>query len=140
MSQECVDVAELTNLMHLELIRWGGTPVCPYCSSPRNTPHVAQKRYHCNTCNTSFSVTVGTPFHNTKIDLGKWYRAVYLIVEADREITGRELARRLGVNRNTGCRMTLKIQTAMHQKDHRLLLLKIAQRVLEVQGENAYEL
>jgi transposase-like protein len=30
-----------------------------------------QQRYHCNNCNTSYSVTVGTIFHDTKLDLQK---------------------------------------------------------------------
>ncbi len=42
----------------LEAVRWGDKPKCPYCKSFRVTSMA--HRYHCNACNTSFSVTVGT--------------------------------------------------------------------------------
>ena len=67
---------------HLEMVRWNSTPICPYCNSKKQTPLKNENRYHCNTCNTSFSVTVGTIFHKTKIDLQKWFLALSLILNA----------------------------------------------------------
>ena len=54
-------------IRHLESIRWKGKPTCPYCKSKNCTPMPKEHRYHCNSCNTSYSVTVGTIFHKTKI-------------------------------------------------------------------------
>ena len=136
-ADQSLEANELGNLSLLELARWGSVPTCPYCSSTRVSTYAIQKRYHCNTCNTSFSATVGTLFHNTKISLEKWYEAIsYLIVDG-RDLSGRELARKLGVNRNTGCRMTLSIQSAMYQKDQRLMLLMIAEKYLKTQEDDS---
>ena len=52
-------------IAHLESVRWGGKPICPYCGSDRSTPLPNEQRHHCNACNTTFSVTVGTIFHHT---------------------------------------------------------------------------
>jgi len=60
-------------IAYLEKIRWKYQPVCPYCKSIRVTSFKKEQRHHCNNCNTSFSVTVGTIFHKTKLDLQKWF-------------------------------------------------------------------
>jgi len=95
------------------LVRWKGKPVCPYCKSTKSTPVPKEARYHCNTCNTSFSVTVGTIFHNTKLDLQKWFLAVSLILNAKKGISARQLARDIDVNKNTAWSMGMRIRKAM---------------------------
>jgi transposase-like protein len=69
-------------LEHLEKVRWPGGPRCPYCNSANASALPKEYRYHCNNCNTSYSVTVGTIFHNTKLDLQKWFLAISLILNA----------------------------------------------------------
>ena len=69
-------------LDHLEHVRWNGTPVCPYCNSTNATPMKKEHRHHCNNCNTSFSVTVRTIFHKTKLDLQKWFLGISIILNA----------------------------------------------------------
>ena len=56
---------------HLEKVRWGDKPECPYCHNKKSTPRKDNFRYHCNKCNTDFSVTVGTIFHRTRLPLQK---------------------------------------------------------------------
>lgn len=63
-------------IKHLELVRWPEGATCPYCKSTSVTPAEKEKRHHCNNCNTSFSVTVGTIFHHTHLPLQKWFLAV----------------------------------------------------------------
>lgn len=74
-------------------------------------PH--EHRYHCNNCNTSFSVTVGTIFHKTKLDLQKWFLGISLILNAKKGISARQLARDLDVNKNTAWYMGMRIRRAM---------------------------
>src|SRR4030042_574380 len=88
-------------LDHIESVRWAGKPICPYCGSPRCTPMPQEKRYHCNSCFTSFSVTVRTIFHNSKLELQKWFLATTLILNAKKGMSARQLARELKVNKNT---------------------------------------
>ena len=107
---------------HLELIRWPKGPTCPYCKSPNTTPVPDEARHHCNNCNTSFSVTVGTIFHHTHLPLQKWFLAVTLVLNAKKGIAARQLARDLLVNKDTAWRIGMQIRKAMTQANQRQLL------------------
>ena len=98
---------------HLEAVRWNGRPQCPYCKSHNITAMPKENRHHCNNCNTSFSVTVQTIFHNTKLDLQKWFLAIALILNAKKGLSARQLARDLEVNKNTAWYMSMRIRKAM---------------------------
>jgi transposase-like protein len=112
---------------HLEKVRWGGKPVCPYCNSDRTTPAPAEQRHHCNNCKTSFSVTVGTIFHHTHLPLQKWLLAVSIILNAKKGLSARQLARNLEVNKNTGWRMGMQIRKAMAEREQRELLTGVVE-------------
>ena len=114
-------------IAHIEKIRWGGTPCCPYCNSPKITPMVKQKRHHCNNCNTSFSVTVGTIFHHTRLSLQKWFLGIAIILSAKKGLSARQLGRHLDVNKDTAWRMGMKIRNAMTQSTQRNLLTGIVE-------------
>jgi transposase-like protein len=107
-------------LKHFEKVRWGGKPICPYCKSSKVTAFKHEYRYHCNNCNTSFSVTVGTIFHKTKLDLQKWFLAVSLVLNAKKGISARQLARDISVNKNTAWYMQMRIRRAMSQNSELL--------------------
>jgi len=100
-------------LDYLEKARWQGKPRCPYCGSDHCTPMPKEKRYHCNSCFTSFSVTVRTIFHKTKLDLQRWFLAVSIILNAKKGISARKLAGDLDVNKNTAWYMAIRIRRAM---------------------------
>jgi transposase-like protein len=99
-------------LTFLEKIRWEGIPTCPYCGSTRSTAYKNEKRYRCQHCFTSYSVTVGTIFHKTHLDLNKWFRAISLLDELKGDISDRKLAKELGINRSTASLMVKRIQNA----------------------------
>ena len=96
---------------HLEEVRWGDTPKCPYCSAIRVS--TLGTRYHCNVCNTSFSGTVRTIFHKSKVDMQKWFLAIALVLNAKKGISARQLARDIEVNKNTAWLMLMRIRKAM---------------------------
>jgi transposase-like protein len=104
----------------LEKVRWEDKPICPYCKSIRVTSFKKEQRHHCNNCNTSFSVTVGTVFHKTKLDLQKWFLAIGLLLNARKGISARHLARAIHVNKNTACYMQMRIRRAIAQKSELL--------------------
>jgi transposase-like protein len=97
----------------LEKMRWNGQPRCPYCGSIKATTYKATHRYHCNSCFTAYSVTVGTLFHKTHVDLDKWFRAIKLIVKKSPNISSRNLAKEIQVNKNTTNYMISRIKEAM---------------------------
>lgn len=102
-------------MRHLEQVRWNGEPVCPYCQSKNVTSYKDDVRHHCNTCKTSFSVTVGTIFHNTKLDLQKWFLGLSLVLNAKKGISARQLSRDIEVNKDTAWRILMQIRKAMLQ-------------------------
>ena len=109
----------------LERIRWNGQPTCPYCGSIKATLYKVKHRYHCNSCFTAYSVTVGTLFHKTHVDLDKWFRAIQLVTKISPNISIRKLSKEIEVNKNTASYMISRIQTAMTEE--RDLLNQISQ-------------
>jgi transposase-like protein len=99
-------------ILHLEKVRWNGVPVCHYCKSTNTTPVVKEQRHHCNNCNTSFSVLVGTIFHKTRLDLQKWFVAICLVLNAKKGIAARQLARDINVTKDTAWSMLTRIRRA----------------------------
>jgi len=114
-------------LEYLEGVRWDGEPVCPYCGSLRLSK--IDTRYHCNICNTSFSVTVRTLLHKTKLDLQKWFWAVSLVLNARKGINAQQLEEDLKVNKNTASLMLKRIREALRRQD---VLLEGIARVAEM--------
>ncbi len=100
-------------ITHLEGVRWPGGPRCPYCGSDKASALPKEHRYHCYNCNTSYSVTVNTIFHDTKLDLQKWFLAISLVLNAKKGISSRQLARDIEVNKNTAWYMGMRIRKAM---------------------------
>lgn len=113
------------SLALLEQIRWNGQPTCPYCGSTKASPYKKKQRYHCTSCFTSYSVTVGTLFHKTHIDLQKWFQAIRLILTASSHISVRKLSKEIGVSKNTASYMIFRIRRAMTEELD--LLHKIAE-------------
>lgn len=56
-------------IAHLQKARWGDMPRCPSCHSTNTARTPTRPR--CDTCKTSFSVTVGTLFQHTHVPLQK---------------------------------------------------------------------
>jgi transposase-like protein len=110
----------------LEQIRWGGIPQCPYCQSTNSTAITKERRYHCNACFTSYSVTVNTLFHKTRVDLQKWFLAIRLVLNFSEGITVRQLAKEIGVNKNTACYMLKRIRKAIAEES------ELLQRLIEM--------
>ena len=102
-------------IKHLERVRWNNEPVCPYCNSKNQSPLPKEKRYHCNNCNTTFSVTVQTIFHKTKCDLQKWFLAISLTLNAKKGISARQLARAIEVTKDTAWFMLMRIRKAFKE-------------------------
>ncbi|MDD5489237.1 MAG: IS1595 family transposase [Candidatus Moranbacteria bacterium] len=107
----------------IEQARWHGKPECPYCHSKAATAVSRENRYHCNACNTSFSATVGTIFHKTKIDFQKWFWAISLIINNKNHITSRNLSRIIGVSPNTGWFMLKRINNAIKEQNELIIAL-----------------
>lgn len=100
-------------IKHLEQLRWNNGTYCPYCKS-KNTYKIKDiHRHHCNGCKKSFSVTVNTIMHDTRLPLQKWFLAISLIANAKKGLSSRQLARDLDLPVKTAYSLSQRIRKAM---------------------------
>lgn len=98
-------------------LRWGSAVCCPRCGSVNVKPIPTRRTWECMDCKAKrqFSVRVGTVFEDSKIPLGKWMIALWLVVNANNGISSYELARSLGLTQKSawflGHRIRLALQT-----------------------------
>lgn len=94
---------------------------CVYCKCENTNPLVAELRHHCNGCRKSFSVTVGTIFHHTHIELQKWFLVMSLMLNARKGVSSSQIARDLGMRQPTVWSMMIRIRKAMKGSQAELL-------------------
>lgn len=102
-------------IAHLERIRWGESPICPYCGSVKIAHHreATRERWQCWACSRSFSVTVGTVFHNSHVDLQRWFLLISLMLSARKGLSAMQAARDLDMRRPTVWSMMHRIRRAL---------------------------
>ena len=85
--------------------------------------HTKQGRQNqqCWNCKKSFSVTVGTIFHHTHLELQKWFLAISLILNAKKGISTRQLARDLDLPVKTAWSVGMRIRKAFKSEEKELL-------------------
>lgn len=124
-------------IAYIEKIKWGNCPKCPYCgsihcSNVKDEPKYKTTRYHCNKCNATFSVLVGTILQDSKIELQKWFLAIILVASAQNPISSRQLAKTIVVNHKTAWVMQKKIKHALQQNGSDLVkgIIEIGETIL----------
>lgn len=105
---------------HLEAQRWADGRYCPHCgeADEAKTPLVGGKKhrpglYYCNSCKTTFTVTVGSVFERSKVPLTKWLLAFYLMSSSKKGMSAHQLHRTLGVTYKTAWFMAHRVREAM---------------------------
>ncbi|MBS1916869.1 MAG: transposase [Bacteroidetes bacterium] len=94
----------------LEKVLWNNNPVCPYCNVSRYTITKEPNRYHCNNCNSTFTVTAKTMFARTRCDLQKWFYAIYLYDNYPLPLTNRLLGELIETTKDTAWLLLEKIR------------------------------
>lgn len=100
---------------HLEALRWPHGVACIRCGSLTVYRLPKRDQFECKDCAYQFSVTTGTVLHDTHLPIWKWFLATYLIVEAKKGISSRQLGRTLHVARKTEWYLSHRIREAMAQ-------------------------
>ena len=79
----------------LERLRWPEGVMCPRCKDSRISRLKEYARYECSQCQYQFTVTSGTIFHDSHLQLRYWFLAVLLLVEARKGMSANQLRRTL---------------------------------------------
>ena len=96
---------ELSCIEYAESIRWEHGVECPYCESDNFGERNADHRYHCKDCQRSFSVTVKTVLHDTRLPISTWFSAISMITDAKKGLSAKQLERNIGVSYPTAFKM-----------------------------------
>lgn len=122
---------------HLERVRWPEGPICPYCGSAKASAKneaagktLAARRWQCQACKKSYSVTVNTIFHNSHIDLQRWFLLIALMLNAKKGLSAMQVARDLDMRRATVWSMMQRIRAAMGREDEGRLLAGLVEVVI----------
>jgi len=99
--QACID--------HLELLRWNGNVVSPFDETSKVYKCKGNK-YKCKNTGKYFNVKTNTIFDNTKIDLQKWFLAIWLVTSHKKGISSLQLGRDLDITQKSAWFMLQRIR------------------------------
>ena len=99
--QICID--------HLEKLRWNGDVVSPFDATSK-VYKCAGNKYKCKNTGKYFNVRTATLFDNTKIELQKWFLAIYIVTSHKKGISSLQLAKDIDVTQKTGWFMLQRIR------------------------------
>ena len=119
---------EQSCIIFLEKIRFKDGVFCAYCGSIKTSKHNTTtldtrsgRRFQCQDCKKSFSVTVNTIFHRTHLDLRKWFWIISMMINAKKGISACQVARELEIRRPTVWALMHKIRKALATEQGELL-------------------
>lgn len=102
----------------LENQRWDRVPVCPHCGNEEY--YIVKPRgkfkdipsYRCKNreCDLPFSARTNTIFQGSRVELRKWFQAIYEISTSKKGISSIELSVRIGISQKTAWFMNHRIR------------------------------
>jgi transposase-like protein len=99
--QSCID--------HLEQLRWNGDVVSPFDSTSK-VYKCKNNRYKCKNTGKYFNVKTDTIFDNTKMELRKWFIAIWLVTSHKKGISSMQLGRDLDITQKSAWFMLQRIR------------------------------
>lgn len=87
---------EQTCINHLTELRWGGKVVSPFDRTSK-VYECKGNKYKCKNTGKYFNVKTSTLFDNTKIELQKWFIAIWLVTSHDEGISSVQLAKEIDI-------------------------------------------
>ena len=97
--------------------RWPEGFECPVFSGGAHCELEKRALWQCNACHTQTSLTAGTMFAGTKLDLVVWFRAMFHMTQTKQGISALELSRRIDVTYNTAWKLHHKLRQVMLERD-----------------------
>jgi transposase-like protein len=103
---------EQSAIDHFRAIRWKNGAFCPHCGSTKIYHFADQRTHKCGDCRQRFSIKVGSIFEDSKIELRKWFMAIWLITSHKKGIASTQLAKDIGVTQKTAWFMLHRLRHA----------------------------
>lgn len=100
---------EQTCLEYLEELRWGGVVISPFDKDSKVYKCKGGK-YRCKNTGKYFNVKTNTLFDNTKIELQKWFIAIWLVTSHKKGISSLQLSKDIDVTQKTAWFMLQRIR------------------------------
>jgi transposase-like protein len=117
-------------------LRWPEGVRCPRCKIEAVELETEKQLFYCKGCDYQFSVTTGTIFNDTHLELFKWFSATLLLCEAKKGISACQIQRTLGISYKTAWYLCHRIRAAMMQADRPMLDGKVEMDETYVGGKN----
>lgn len=125
--QSCID--------HLEKLRWNGFVVSPFDSTSK-VYKCKDNRYRCKNTGKYFNVKTNTLFDNTKIELRKWFAAIWLVTSHKKGISSLQLSRDIDVTQKTAWFMLQRIRNCFGIENNNELTNTVEMDETYVGGRN----
>jgi len=94
---------------HLEKLRWNGNIVSPFDANSK--VYVCKgNKYKCKNTGKYFNVKTATIFDNTKMELQKWFLAIWLVTSQKKRISSLQLGRDLNITQKSAWFMLQRIR------------------------------
>ena len=101
---------------HLEELRWDNNIISPFDASSK-VYKCKDHRYRCKNTGKYFNVRTNTLFDNSKIDIRKWFMAIWLVTSHKKGISSYQLARDISVTQKTAWFMLQRIRKCFDISD-----------------------
>lgn len=103
---------EQTCINHLETLRWNGDVVSPFDETSKVYKCKGNK-YRCKSTGKYFNVKTNTIFDNTKLELQKWFLAIYIVTSHKKGISSLQLSRDLNITQKSAWFMLQRIRKCL---------------------------
>jgi transposase-like protein len=101
----------------VEALRFPCGLICPSCAAEPERAFVRHRTrpgvFTCGACRKQFSLTSGTAMHRTRLPLGQWIRAIWLIAASSKGISARKISEMLGITYKTAWHLGHRIRAMM---------------------------
>jgi hypothetical protein len=91
---------EASCIQYLEEIRWAGNVISPFDETSK-VYKCANNKYKCKNTGLYFNVRTGTIFESSKIELTKWFMALYIFSSRKKGISSYQLAKDISITQKS---------------------------------------
>lgn len=108
---------EQSCINHLEDLRWNGVVVSPF--DPTSKVYKCKdNKYRCKNTGKYFNVKTNTLFDSSKIELRKWFAAIWLVTSHRKGISSLQLSRDIDVTQKTAWFILQRIRNCFGIKNN----------------------